>query len=312
MSELNASAAFCRRFAVDMDEELKRRSLREPVFCGDQGAHRFEVTLTRGGVPFEGGTAAGYLVRSDGVTLVLACTRQGNLLTCTLPQAAYAVPGRATLLLRLLSGGALTTVLCVDMLVNPGPTETLTDPGAAVPSLETLLAEIERIETAAARAENAVSLAQDAVTLAQDAAKVVDTGRVRATEVGPGRVSLQLGVETGEDGSGGGVTLDQVYPVGAIYLSVAATNPGTLFGGTWEAIHDRFLLACGNGASFQAGKTGGYSGHQHTMRASLKRTLDYAYGDYSVTVLTGGETQVTDYMDHYPPYLAVYMWKRVA
>ncbi len=310
MSELNASAALCRRFAVDLDEELKRRSLREPVFCGDQGAHRFEVALTRGGVPFLSGTAAGYLVRGDGVTLVLACTRQGNLLACTLPQEAYAVPGRATLLLRLLSGDALTTVLCVDMLVHPGPTETLTDPGGAVPSLETLLAEIDRIESAAARAEDAVSLAQDAVTLAQDAAKVVDTGRVRATEVEPGRVSLQLGVETGE--SGGGVTLDQVYPVGAIYLSVAGTNPGTLFGGTWEAIQDRFLLACGKNASSQPGKTGGYSGHQHTMRAALKRTLDYSYGDYSVTVLTGGETQVTDYIDHYPPYLAVYMWKRVA
>lgn len=311
MSELNASAAFCRRFAVDMDEELKRRSLREPVFCGDQGAHRFEVALTRGGVPFASGTAAGYLVRGDGVTLVLACARQGNLLTCTLPQEAYAVPGRATLLLRLLSGDALTTVLCLDMLVNPGPTETLADPGGAVPSLETLLAEIERIETAAARAEDAVALAQDAVALAQDAAKVVDTGRVRATEVEPGRVSLQLGVDTGEE-SGGGVTLDQVYPVGAIYLSTVGTDPGTLFGGTWEAIHERFLLASGTNPGSQPGKTGGYSGHQHTMRAALKKTLYYCDGEYAATVLTGGETQVTDYIDHYPPYLAVYMWKRVA
>lgn len=30
------------------------------------------------------------------------------------------------------------------------------------------------------------------------------------------------------------LTLNQVYPVGSIYMSVSATNPSTLFGGTWS------------------------------------------------------------------------------
>ena len=35
---------------------------------------------------------------------------------------------------------------------------------------------------------------------------------------------------------GGGVSLEDVYPVGSIYISVVATNPGTVFGmGTWVA-----------------------------------------------------------------------------
>lgn len=36
------------------------------------------------------------------------------------------------------------------------------------------------------------------------------------------------------------------YPVGSIYMSVNSTNPGELFGGTWEQIQGRFLLEQGS------------------------------------------------------------------
>lgn len=49
---------------------------------------------------------------------------------------------------------------------------------------------------------------------------------------------------------------DIIYPVGAIYLSTMPADPSTLFGGTWERIHDKFLLAEG---VFAAGATGGAS-----------------------------------------------------
>lgn len=63
---------------------------------------------------------------------------------------------------------------------------------------------------------------------------------------------------------GDGASLLDVYPVGAIYMSVNSTNPSTLFGGTWEQIKDRFLLACGssyaNGATGGSANSGAYSG----------------------------------------------------
>lgn len=57
--------------------------------------------------------------------------------------------------------------------------------------------------------------------------------------------------------------LDKVYPVGAVYISVSNTSPATLFGGAWEAISDRFLLAAGN--SYAAGSTGGEANHTLTI-----------------------------------------------
>lgn len=38
------------------------------------------------------------------------------------------------------------------------------------------------------------------------------------------------------------------YPVGAVYTSMTSTDPGTLFGGTWSAIHP---AAVPHGYSFQ-------------------------------------------------------------
>lgn len=61
--------------------------------------------------------------------------------------------------------------------------------------------------------------------------------------------------------------IDLIYPVGSIYMSVNNISPATLFGGTWEQIQGRFLLACGsNGVDLytEAGQTGGEATHTLT------------------------------------------------
>ena len=50
---------------------------------------------------------------------------------------------------------------------------------------------------------------------------------------------------------------DLIYPVGSIYMSTNTIDPTTIFGGTWERIKDRFLLAAGD--IYDAGTTGGKS-----------------------------------------------------
>lgn len=109
------------------------------------------------------------------------------------------------------------------------------------------------------------------------------------------------------------------YPVGAIYISVSSTNPQTLFGGTWEQIQGRFLLAADS--TYKAGSTGGEA--SVTLIREQLPTAAWASGDGtnakagSITGTTdtgyGAWTQADNWgqpHNNMPPYLAVYMWKR--
>ena len=120
------------------------------------------------------------------------------------------------------------------------------------------------------------------------------------------------------------------YPVGSIYLSVNNVNPGTIFGGTWEQIKDKFLLACGS--TYANGSTGGEATHQLTVNEMPSH--NHAIGYRTNTSITTGSTgqwttdpgTSTAWSDgsciqnrggnqahnNMPPYLAVYVWKRVS
>lgn len=57
-----------------------------------------------------------------------------------------------------------------------------------------------------------------------------------------GKTATQNGFEINWKMFGAGV-LNATYPVGAIYMSLSNTSPAELFGGTWERIVNKFLLA---------------------------------------------------------------------
>lgn len=136
-----------------------------------------------------------------------------------------------------------------------------------------------------------------------------------------------------DSGKLGGKTLSEImltlYPVGAVYISANSTSPASLFGGAWESIGGRFLL--GADSTYTAGSTGGEA--THTLKITEMPSHNHASGHGYVNVANGSDKQAlaNQYMsgDDYsgnstnhiggsaahnnmPPYLAVYMWKRVS
>lgn len=115
-----------------------------------------------------------------------------------------------------------------------------------------------------------------------------------------------------------------VYPVGAVYLSFADVSPASLFGGTWERIEDRFLLAAGDTA---VGSIGGESSHVLTVEempahahgtnfkvgtfgeeVGIKDGPNQSSSGSLTTTLTGGGQA----HNNMPPYICVNMWRRIA
>ena len=119
--------------------------------------------------------------------------------------------------------------------------------------------------------------------------------------------------------------VDAIYPVGSIYMSVNATSPATLFGGTWEQIKDAFLLSAGD--TYVAGTTGGEAEHTLTIDEMPRHRHTYS-GRVAGGSISGwgierqnmnyewiegtGDAGGSQPHNNMPPYLAVYVWKRTA
>jgi len=90
----------------------------------------------------------------------------------------------------------------------------------------------------------------------------------------------------------------KIYPIGAIYISSRNEEPETLFGGTWERIQGRFLLAAteGENSTYYAGKQDGAAtvqlktaelpshNHQHAHKHGKMGGVSYVASNDNIIV----------------------------
>ena len=141
----------------------------------------------------------------------------------------------------------------------------------------------------------------------------------------PLELLADLGTETVDE------ILGLVYPVGSIYMSINNVSPATLFGGKWVQIKGRFLL----GASdvYKANTTGGEATHALTTdeMPEHRHSIYYPnsggpYGDAAISYPADSDINKTWEAEmcktqsaggsaahnNMPPYLVVYMWRRLS
>ncbi len=131
-------------------------------------------------------------------------------------------------------------------------------------------------------------------------------------------------------------------PVGTIKITDNNINPGTYIGGTWEQIKDRFLLGAGD--VYAGGSIGGEAAHTLTENElpEIAGNIGFHYSDTSTNVASvdgafsatktgskyrnggtegSGATSVGAIKmsfgggaahNNMPPYVACYIWKRIA
>lgn len=184
------------------------------------------------------------------------------------------------------------------------------------------------------------------VAAVNEAASTGGGGSVTTEDVGQGQYEEPL-IQIANGGTGARTNVAailalSIYPVGSIYMSVNNVDPGLLFGGTWERIQDTFLLA--SGSTYAAGDTGGEAEHTLTTNempshthferfASNYDNIGYYVSNYNtggsingvlqygtrrdgiasadVRVTTASEGGGSSH-NNMPPYIAVYVWKRVS
>lgn len=147
-----------RVYTVDLRKQTAQLQL-GVLGMGDNDGCVLKINVLDSGSPanLSGNGVAAYMMRSDGTTVSQTGSVSGNTITISIQEAGLAVPGRVVMAVRAVNGSTKYTVAFAEFTAAQTRTDALVDPGHVVPSIDELLAQIQRMEQGTAAAEAVVA-----------------------------------------------------------------------------------------------------------------------------------------------------------
>lgn len=169
-------------YVVDLDKPVTKTVLYNLFVTTNKKAHRFIITLRRGGVdvPFTGSVVGTLINYSDMMTQEYPGRAEDGKVVFDWPASFYAKSGLFCVIITVDDGEVSNSVFAAEGSMILGETDTLYDPSHVVPSLAELLAQIEATRNAATAANNAANSANNAASSANDAARTANTATSNA------------------------------------------------------------------------------------------------------------------------------------
>lgn len=138
-------AVFETNLNTELLKPLKVHYLEGNLFSQDVQSNQINVAVFKNGEPEAiSGSVSADVIRPDGGTVVATGgTIEGNVASITLPEQAYYIAGMISIVVKLTTSGVVTSIGAVVANVYQSSTDTVIDTGTIIPSVQTLITQIE-------------------------------------------------------------------------------------------------------------------------------------------------------------------------
>ena len=160
---------------ADLQAPVTVKRIDGNLFSGDNQGNLVGVTVTDSGEPVTlSGEVRGYFIRSDGNTVIMSGTIDGNKVTVVLPSACYTVVGQFSLVIKV---GQVAVGACTGYVYQSN-TDSTVDPEHVIPDIDQLLTRVEALEGRATTLEGDVSAQNNTINAIEDGLAIIATGNV--------------------------------------------------------------------------------------------------------------------------------------